>query len=124
MVLNILKVKTVISLGFCSEYWRKPWPFKLHERSLIDHVFVNLIVVEIAVSSGASFIRQFLSWPVIRSVVDAAFNVLNAIGANRPGLITFSGWVSILKDDHRNRLRARTKPLWVLVRPRVCAHPI
>ena len=32
--------------------------------------------------------------------------------------------VSILKDDHRNRLRVRTKPLRVPVRLRVCAHPI
>ena len=38
-----------------------------------------------------------------------------AISAHRPDVMVFNGWVSTLEDDHRNRLRARTKPLRVPV---------
>jgi hypothetical protein len=38
---------------------------------------------------------------------------------NRWLQMVFNGWVSILEDDHRICLRARTTPLRVPVRPRV-----
>ncbi len=48
----------------------------------------------------------------------------NAMAVHFSDIMVSNGWVSTLEGDHRSRLRLRTLPLWVPVRPRVCADPI
>jgi len=59
-----------------------------------------------------------------RYLVITGFFAVAAMNMPRSKVMVSNGRVSTLKGDHLNRLPARTKPLRVPVRPRVCAHPI
>ena len=51
-------------------------------------------------------------------------HIFNSMAIHRPYVMVSIGWVSTLKGDLQNRLRAHTRPLRVPVRPHVYAHPI